>query len=388
MDNLRRYRGSTTRLLFEASQTLLQDTLPSSADLQERIDGLRDKDTALAELDKQIADALDGEDFDAEIVGAFDYHEKIAKAFSRLQSVSNARAPVGSTINETNQPSESNCFRFGKLTHIARTCQTAAWLKCDRCSGRHISVLCEIWGQRRTDSPQLTATEPKEAATQREKRVTAAPASSMRSSSVLLQTATVWACGNRSRVRVRLLLHTGSLRTFIRKDLSQQLHLSCSGTEEVDVFTFGGSNHPRHYQCQRVNVTFCRRIEPIDVNLEALEVPNVCTVNGPTLEPNVITMMRAHNLAFADQAQGNQPQDSTISVLIGSDDYWRVVTGRVERSTGTLCAVEAIFGWLIQGVCANVNYHSSRRNISTTALLLACSDDWSTGVLPGDPSDI
>ncbi|KAL1467117.1 hypothetical protein MTO96_042371 [Rhipicephalus appendiculatus] len=108
MDKLRRHRGalrgSTTRLLSEASEILLQDTLPSSADLQERIDGLRDKDTALAELDKQIADALDGEEFDAEIVGALEYHERIVKAISRLRSAINARAPLGSTINETNQP--------------------------------------------------------------------------------------------------------------------------------------------------------------------------------------------------------------------------------------------------------------------------------------------
>ncbi|KAL1417907.1 hypothetical protein MTO96_026395 [Rhipicephalus appendiculatus] len=213
MDKLRRHRGafrdSTTRLLSEASEILLQDTLPSSADLQERIDGLRDKDTALAELDKQIADALDGEEFDAEIVGALDYHERIVQAISRLGSTINARAPVGSTINETNQP---------------------------RHAGRHISALCEIWGHRGTDSPQLTAAEPQEAAIQREKRVTTAPASSTRSSSVLLQTATVWAFGTRGRVPVRLLLDTGSQRTFIRKDLSQQLRLSCIGTEEVDIF--------------------------------------------------------------------------------------------------------------------------------------------------------
>ncbi|KAL1436376.1 hypothetical protein MTO96_049736 [Rhipicephalus appendiculatus] len=108
MDKLRRHRGglrgSTTRLLSEASEILLQDTLPSSADLQERIDGLRDKDTALTELDKQIADALDGEEFDAEIVGALDYHERIVKVISRLRSALNARGPAGSTINETNQP--------------------------------------------------------------------------------------------------------------------------------------------------------------------------------------------------------------------------------------------------------------------------------------------
>ncbi|KAL1446205.1 hypothetical protein MTO96_028880 [Rhipicephalus appendiculatus] len=115
MDKLRRHRGalrgSTTRLLSEASEILLQDTLPSSADLQERIDGLRDKDTALAELDKQIADALDGEEFDAEIVGALEYHERIVKAISRLRSAINARAPLGSTINETNQPRHAGVDR-------------------------------------------------------------------------------------------------------------------------------------------------------------------------------------------------------------------------------------------------------------------------------------
>ncbi|KAL1476817.1 hypothetical protein MTO96_036218 [Rhipicephalus appendiculatus] len=87
-------------------------------------------------------------------------------------------------------------------------------------------------------------------------------------------------------------------------------------------------------------------MEPINVDLEALDVPEVCTVNGPTLEPSVITTMRDRNLTFADEPQGDRPQDSTISVLIGSDHYWRVVTGRVERFTDTLCGVETIFGWV------------------------------------------
>ncbi|KAL1481011.1 hypothetical protein MTO96_050551 [Rhipicephalus appendiculatus] len=95
--------GATTRLLSEASEVLLQDTLPSSADLQELIDGLRDRDSALAELDKQIADAFDGEEIDEEIMGALDYHEKIAKAVSRLRSALNTRALVGPTVVEFNQ---------------------------------------------------------------------------------------------------------------------------------------------------------------------------------------------------------------------------------------------------------------------------------------------
>ncbi|KAL3186712.1 hypothetical protein MRX96_026866 [Rhipicephalus microplus] len=66
----------------------------------------------------------------------------------------------------------------------------------------------------------------------------------------------------------------------------------------------------------------------------------------------------------------------------------RVVTRRVECFTDTLCAVETVFGWVLQGVGSNVNHRLSSRNISAPALFLACSDDWCTEVLPREPSDI
>ncbi|KAL1417908.1 hypothetical protein MTO96_026396 [Rhipicephalus appendiculatus] len=68
--------------------------------------------------------------------------------------------------------------------------------------------------------------------------------------------------------------------------------------------------------------------------------------------------MRDRNLAFLDETQEHQPQDFTISVLIGSDHYWRVVTGRVERFTETLCA------FLNDGLSLeNVTEQSSKSNV-------------------------
>ncbi|XP_037508931.1 uncharacterized protein LOC119385594 [Rhipicephalus sanguineus] len=301
-----------------------------------------------------------------------------------------------SSPGAASRPAQTICPLCGISDHLTRDCRAALSaeekhqrLSSNSCCFRTpFSALCDIWGRRGSDSPQPTGAENREAATQREKHVTTAPASSTRSSSVLLQTATVWASGTRGCVPVRLLLDTGSQRTFIRKDLSQQLCLPSTGYEEMAVYTFGGSKHPRHYQCRRVNVTLCGRIGPIVVDLEALEVPEVCTVKGPALEPNVINMMHHRNLTFADEVQGDQPQDSTISVLIGSDHYWKVVTGRVERFTDNLYAVETIFGWVIQGMCANVYHPSTPRNISATALFLACSDDWRSEVRRGDPSEM
>ncbi|KAH8027001.1 hypothetical protein HPB51_001316 [Rhipicephalus microplus] len=95
----------------------------------------------------------------------------------------------------------------------------------------------------------------------------------MRSSSLLFQGGRVWAFGTGGCVPVSLLLDTCSEQTFILKDTLQQLRLSCTRTNEVDVFTFGRSNHPQHYQYRRINVTLCGRMELIDVDLEALELP-------------------------------------------------------------------------------------------------------------------
>ena len=44
-----------------------------------------------------------------------------------------------------------------------------------------------------------------------------------------------------SSVRTRLLLDCGSQRTYITKDLADSLGLKCEGTEELKLFTFGGS---------------------------------------------------------------------------------------------------------------------------------------------------
>lgn len=61
----------------------------------------------------------------------------------------------------------------------------------------------------------------------------------------------------------------------------------------------------------------CGRTESIEVNLEALEILEVCTLRSPAIEHTVIDMIHDSNLAFADEAPADQLPDSTISVLIG-----------------------------------------------------------------------
>lgn len=93
-------RGYSARLLSVASDILLDGTRLLLADLQEIPDGLRSKESALAEMDIQIADYLDGEAFDEDIAGAIDYRDKIGNAISRLPFTPNVRVVAGAPVSE------------------------------------------------------------------------------------------------------------------------------------------------------------------------------------------------------------------------------------------------------------------------------------------------
>lgn len=109
--------------------------------------------------------------------------------------------------------------------------------------------------------------------------------------------------------------------TFVRSDLCHQLVLPGSGVEDLDVFTFGSSNRPRSYQCHKVAITLVNRFKSSPFTLDALEVPEVCTVKGPPLETEVVKLLRDCNLPVADEPEEGQTQTLTISVLVGSDNY-------------------------------------------------------------------
>ncbi|KAH6928092.1 hypothetical protein HPB50_011752 [Hyalomma asiaticum] len=64
----------------------------------------------------------------------------------------------------------------------------------------------------------------------------------------------------------------------------------------MDVSTFGGCSHPRHYECREANVTLCHHTDPINVALEAPEVPHVCTANSPNIRHTFIGLICDRNL--------------------------------------------------------------------------------------------
>ncbi|KAL1483855.1 hypothetical protein MTO96_032911 [Rhipicephalus appendiculatus] len=130
-----------------------------------------------------------------------------------------------------------------------------------------------------------------------------APASSSTppSPAVLMQTATVWASGRHDSVLVRILLDTGIQRTFIRRDLSTSLDLPSVGTEDLSLLTFGSSKRSRTHRYRTVQLKLQSRFDAQEITMDALEVPEICTVKTPAIGQGMLMQLHERKMLIVDQ---------------------------------------------------------------------------------------
>ncbi|KAH9375562.1 hypothetical protein HPB48_002547 [Haemaphysalis longicornis] len=267
-----------------------------------------------------------------------------------------------------------HCFRCGKQNHIARACQTARTLSCSRYSRRHLTSLFDVaqagsaHATRSSHSAGQgglpTVLKPSHAASS----VVTASTRTTRPTPVYLQTFRAWATGPNGQLLVRALLDKGSQRTFIRRDFSRALGYSVEGVEDLKLVTFGKSHHAAAEKYPRVSVTVASQNNGKQVVIDAIEVPIICVVTSPPITDDTLRLMHEHGLFAADTSPASAYMDDHISILIGSDFYWKVTSGNISRLTPHLTAVETMFGWTLQGAHSDETGWTSG---SSSALFLA-----------------
>ncbi|KAG0429605.1 hypothetical protein HPB47_023431 [Ixodes persulcatus] len=233
---------------------------------------------------------------------------------------------------------EVQSCQCAKRNHIARACRTARSLTCTACGGHHLTILCDVC---RPPQAAQGIGQSGEESTPNSAAVISAPMNAARQGpSVLLQTGQVWASSLHERVPVRLLLDSGSQRTFV------------------------------------LTIELCGRPTGTRIHLEALEVPEICTVISHPVNEELQARLHSENMLSANI----EPE----GVLIGSDTYWKIATGKIKRLSDTLTAVETVFGWMIQGAYTG---HSGNPRSTVTTLSLSCefSNDGNEDL---DPSQI
>lgn len=187
-----------------------------------------------------------------------------------------------------------------------------------------------------------------------------------------------------------MLLDSGSQRSYIRADAARKLQCSVVGREELSLITFGSSKSQRRLYAERVSVRLRSQFDHAAVELEALTIPEICSVTSPPLENNILQALIAKEYKVADACQADTWQEGDITVLIGSDAYWKVTTGRIDRINERLTAIETTFGWMVQGpLSSDIQFPSSALFVSSrnsSAMDIDISSMWSLDAIGIDGS--
>ena len=130
----------------------------------------------------------------------------------------------------------------------------------------------------------------------------------------------------------------------------------------IDINTFM-SNHKRITNFKEDEIIVRAISSNKKLFLKVLGIPTICyTIKGQNIDLVVEQTEFVKGLQLADTGQ-HSPERKT-DILIGSDCYWKVVTGEVKRdSRSEMVAINTMFGWCLSGPFKNKNYNNES-NIS------------------------
>jgi hypothetical protein len=188
---------------------------------------------------------------------------------------------------------------------------------------------------------------------------------------VFLQTATTQAYAEGKQVPVRILMDSGSQRTYITDSLKNELGLVAEKTEVLNLNTFGNDQVQKR-KCDRVRLQL--RGQRKNIEIAALSFSKICAPLSTTLD--IDQYPHLGGLELADDNLLNNSASPEIDILIGSDHYYDIITGEIRRGDDGPCAVNSEFGWLI---CGGAKTRNSKQDPTVANLVTV-----KTTVLPYD----
>ncbi|KAJ8928495.1 hypothetical protein NQ314_018947 [Rhamnusium bicolor] len=260
----------------------------------------------------------------------------------------------------------SRCYKCTNPNHMARDCRNIN-LVCQNCKGRHSTVMCDPHYKKRLNENKrdISKDGAKDSDNGKDSEQTSSLIANGCFNDVLLQTACAYISAtnelSKNDTFVRVVLDGGSQLTFVKEGVSKKLKLNVVGTHRLSIIPFGSSQKSPSKCCNKVELYLRSQYTKQYVKLNAIEVPEIC-FDALSTPPTNIRKLKMYELADARLA-GKEPING-ISMLIGADNYWKVVTGETEKVTPDLTAVNTMLGWTLHGPTP-VNSYSVNLNMAT-----------------------
>ena len=278
------------------------------------------------------------------------------------------------------------CLRKGG--HLARECQSS--IKCFTCKGRHHVALCEnrnrpgqvVYRQSKNEGDRSSSF-PRRKADQASQTNIAEPATSFCGMNVkgnsegkgyLLQTAFVIAANPEDpskEVKLRLLIDSGSQRSYVTQRARALLELPTANQEEIMIKAFG-TNKAVIQHCDVVPICLKSRLSNFETGIKALEVPSICSpLQGQAIRQAKSQYVHLNGLKLADYPPDIM-QDLSVDILLGCDVMWKIMTGEIIKGNceESPVAIGTHFGWVLSGPVEHIqdSLQTSVNLVITSAL--------------------
>ena len=184
---------------------------------------------------------------------------------------------------------------------------------------------------------------------------------------VLFQTARTYVYSPTSpqlMVEVRVLMDGGSQCSYVTNRVRESLSLPTERQQKMLIKTFGSEQEERVCDVVRINLKI---VGGADLELP-FSVPLIC--EPLSHQPIAFCKATYEHLAplnLTDFHEG--PTELKIDMLIGSDHYWKIVTGEVVRGDSGPDAICTHLGWVLSGPTHCLDQCTSAVNVITTHTL-------------------
>ena len=238
----------------------------------------------------------------------------------------------------------SRCFNCLRKGHLARNCNVK--VKCSVCKGEHHTSLCdqEKVPEGKPKVPEVAGEEGKVSAT-----LVVTPKENVINkcgSKVALQTALAMLVGRKSG-RVRVLLDSGSQRTFVTVKAAKEFGCEVVREENLSIGTFGqGASGSELRSVVRLDLKPLVGREVVSV--EAYFVPEISVIKNQHLEVARENFAHLRDLWLSDVCQSSE--DFEVDVLVGADYLWLLQRDCIRRGKpGESVAIDTVLSWVVSG---------------------------------------
>ena len=233
------------------------------------------------------------------------------------------------------------CFRCLKRGHSARDCKTQP--KCYVCRRTHYVIVCpELPHHKEKNGKAKTIGK-----NNIECNAVVSNNCTNADTGAYMQTLVVYLINPKLRnemVKVRVLLDTGSQRSYILSDIAKRVKLHPVKQSTVNHSLFGGTIQKLKHNF--FNVVLKNIHTDLEVELCVLDQDQICSSVQRMNDGRLLSQLMSSDILLTDCIRACE--EERIGILLGADIIGSILTGRIKKFDKITC-IETELGWTIIG---------------------------------------